>query len=118
MSDATRISASLLSSETNKWAWDIQELDPEDPHLYQHLTRYVGPFRSRLQEFLSGHVGDVVYMDATSVMAKFMVRCGYGTRSEYCTLEVPTTMLKCIKTFFDRGGFADLSISDYLKAMT
>lgn len=118
MSDPIRLSASLLSSETDKWAWDIQELDPDSPYLYAGRPEStIGQMRTRLKDFLKDHHGDVICMDATAMLAKFLSKRGHGKRTQYCTLEVPTDVVRQICTYFDKGGFAGLSLDDYLKAM-
>lgn len=117
MSDPIRLSASLLSSETEKWAWDVQELDPDSPYLYVGRSSSLEQMRTRLKDFLASHHEDVVHMDATAMLAKFLSKRGHGKRTHYCTLEVPTDIIRQICTFFDKGGFAGLNLDDYLEAM-
>lgn len=107
--------------ETDRWAWDIQELDPDSPYLSREAlkgtTRYKAPFVARFKGFVENYSEAVVYLDATGTLAKFLKGVGCGVSSGH-TLEVPTTVIRLLCSYYDKGGYAGLTISEYLKAMT
>lgn len=118
MSNPTQTSSIRSSTEADEWAWDIQELDPTSPHLAQAgQVRYNPAFRARFKGFLATHAGDEVHLDKTAALAQFVKDAGHGYLTGCYTWTVSKSILRFILSYYDKGGFADMTLSDYLKAM-
>lgn len=115
MSNPTQPSDIRLYPDYEKLAWDIQELDLESEHL--NGERYFTPLKDRFRGFVRNYREDTVVMDSSAALALFLKRLGYGHDSGDNSWTVSFGVIKCISSYFDRGGYADMSIGDYLKAM-